>query len=98
MSFRSVFVALVIGFGLIVGGFLINRQRPAGETSPAARRDMVRATGKCAECHTTQQYSVVHEYELSAPRREGRELPGVPPAGPGPGQAVSTTASSIAKA
>ena len=70
MSFRSVFIALVIGFGLIVGGFLINRQRPAGETSQGSA-DMVRATGKCAECHTTQHYSIVHEYELSAHAAKG---------------------------
>jgi hypothetical protein len=33
MSFRSVFIALVIGFGLVLAGFLINRQRPASDTS-----------------------------------------------------------------
>ncbi len=26
---------------------------------------LVRATGKCAECHYNQQYSIVHEYETS---------------------------------
>jgi hydroxylamine dehydrogenase len=25
----------------------------------------VQATGKCAECHLHQQYSVVHEFEMS---------------------------------
>ena len=70
MSFRSIFIALVIGFGLIVGGYLVNRQRPAVETSQASA-DMVRATGKCAECHTEQQYSIVHEYELSAHAKKG---------------------------
>jgi hypothetical protein len=65
MSFRSVFVALVIGFGLVLAGFLVNRQRPASDTSQGSAA-MVRATGKCAECHTEQDYSIVHEYELSA--------------------------------
>src|SRR5687768_6723779 len=65
MSFRSIFIALVIGFGLVLAGFLVNRQRPAVETSQATAA-MVRATGKCAECHTTRHYSIVHEYELSA--------------------------------
>ena len=53
MSFRSVFIALVIAFGLILAGYLINRQRPAVETaqSSAAR---VKATGKCAECHRSR--------------------------------------------
>jgi hypothetical protein len=33
--------------------------------------ESVRATGKCAECHTAQQYSVVHEYEMSRHARRG---------------------------
>jgi hydroxylamine dehydrogenase len=70
MSFRSVFIALVIGFGLVLAGFLINRQRPGVETDqPNAAH--VRATGKCAECHSQQHHSIVHEYELSAHAREG---------------------------
>ena len=70
MSFRSIFIALVIGFGLVVAGFLVNRQRPDVETSQATA-SMVRATGKCAECHSTRQYSIVHEYELSAHAAKG---------------------------
>lgn len=70
MSFRSVFIALVIGFGLVLAGFLINRQRPAGDTSQGSAA-MVRATGKCAECHTEQHYAIVHEYELSAHAAKG---------------------------
>jgi nitrate/TMAO reductase-like tetraheme cytochrome c subunit len=70
MSFRSVFIALVIGFGLVAGGFLINRQRPVGETAESSAA-LVRASGKCAECHTEQQYSIVHEYELSAHAAKG---------------------------
>jgi hypothetical protein len=26
---------------------------------------LIRASGKCAECHINQQYSIVHEYSLS---------------------------------
>src|SRR5262249_7452157 len=64
MSFRSVFIAIVVSFGLILAGFLVNRQRPAPETvRPSA--SLVRASGKCAECHTQQQHSIVAEYELS---------------------------------
>ena len=64
MSFRSVFVAVVIAFAPILAAFLINRARPTSETGqPSA--DLVRATGKCAECHARLQYSVVHEYETS---------------------------------
>ena len=73
MSFRSVFVAVVIAFALILAAFLINRARPKFETEqPSA--DLVRATGKCAECHARTQYSVVHEYEMSTARQKRREL------------------------
>ena len=70
MSFRSVFLAVVIAFVLVLGAFLINRARPSVETDqPNAQ--LVRATGKCAECHARTQYSVVHEYEMSAHARKG---------------------------
>jgi hypothetical protein len=70
MSFRPVFIAVVIAFGLIVGAFLVNRARPRVEVDqPSAAA--VRATGKCAECHTRQQYSVVHEYEMSRHAQQG---------------------------
>ncbi len=65
MQFRSVFVAVVVSFALILSAFLMNRARPRVETEqPSA--DFVRASGKCAECHARLQYSVVHEYEMSA--------------------------------
>ena len=70
MSFRPVFIAVVIAFALIVGAFLVNRARPQVETDrPSAA--FVRASGKCAECHVQQQYSVVHEYELSVHAERG---------------------------
>lgn len=70
MSFRSIFIALVIGFGLVLAGFLVNSRRPAVETMEVSA-SMIRAGGKCAECHSTQQYAVVHEYELSAHAKKG---------------------------
>jgi hydroxylamine dehydrogenase len=70
MSFRSVFIAVVIAFALILGAFLINRARPRVETDqPGA--EFVRASGKCAECHSRLQYSVVHEYEMSKHAAKG---------------------------
>jgi hypothetical protein len=70
MSFRSVFIAVTISFALILGAFLVNRARPRVETEqPTA--DFVRASGKCAECHARLQYSVVHEYEMSAHAKHG---------------------------
>jgi len=65
MSFRSVFIALVIGFGLVLAALLINAQRPRVEVDQPTVA-LVRATGKCAECHARLQHSVVHEYQLSA--------------------------------
>lgn len=70
MSFRSVFIAVILAFALILAAFLLNRARPKVETQqPTA--DLVRATGKCAECHARTQYSVVHEYEMSMHARKG---------------------------
>jgi hydroxylamine dehydrogenase len=70
MSFRSVFIAVVVAFALIVSAFLVNRARPRVETDqPTA--SLVRASGKCAECHSQQQYSVVHEYEMSRHAQRG---------------------------
>src|SRR5262245_61579619 len=70
MSFRSVFIAIVIGFALIVAAFMINRQRPKVETDQP-NASLVRATGKCAECNLRQQYSVVHEFEMSKHAEKG---------------------------
>ncbi|HSM79409.1 MAG TPA: multiheme c-type cytochrome [Bryobacteraceae bacterium] len=70
MPFRPVFIAIVIGFALVVSAFLINRQRPkADQRQPSAA--LVKASGKCAACHYQQQYSVVHEYEMSVHAQRG---------------------------
>jgi hydroxylamine dehydrogenase len=70
MRFQTVFVAIVVAFALVIGAFLINRERPKVETEqPSAA--LVRASGRCAECHYRQQYSVVHEYEMSEHARRG---------------------------
>jgi hydroxylamine dehydrogenase len=70
MSFRPVFIAVIVAFGLIIGAFLVNRARPRVEVEQPSV-DAVRATGKCAECHTAQQYSIVHEYEMSRHAQRG---------------------------
>jgi hypothetical protein len=70
MSFRSVFIAVVLGFSLILAGYLVNRQRPAVETEQSGA-DFVKASGKCAECHSRMQYSVIHEFELSVHAKKG---------------------------
>jgi hypothetical protein len=70
MSSRSLFIALVIGFGLVLAGFLINRRRPVSDTSQGSAA-MMRVTGKCAECHTEKGYAIVHQYESSAHAAKG---------------------------
>jgi hydroxylamine dehydrogenase len=51
MSLRAVFIALVIATALIVAALLVNSRRPRVVTEqPTAQ--FVRATGKCAECHS----------------------------------------------
>ncbi|HWB10986.1 MAG TPA: multiheme c-type cytochrome [Pirellulales bacterium] len=64
MSFRGVFIAIVVATALLVAALMLNRYRPQAVTQqPTAA--LVRASGKCAACHSNLQYSVVHEYELS---------------------------------
>jgi hydroxylamine dehydrogenase len=64
MSFRGVFIAVFLGTALLVAAFMINARRPQTEIArPSA--DLVRATGKCAECHRKETSAVVHEYEMS---------------------------------
>ena len=70
MNFRAVFIAIVIGTGLIVSAYIVNSRRPAIVTQqPTA--DYVKASGKCAECHRNNQYSIVHEYEMSKHAAKG---------------------------
>lgn len=70
MQFRAVFIATVIGFALVVSAFLINSRRPVSDVGGKGAA-FTRASGKCAECHSQLQYSVVHEFELSAHARRG---------------------------
>jgi hypothetical protein len=70
MTFRSVFLAVVIAFALVLAAFLLNRERPKNETEQASA-ELVKATGKCAECHARTTYSVVHEYEMSMHAQKG---------------------------
>ncbi len=64
VSFKSVFIAVVLGTAIIVAALLINARRPAVETAqPSA--DLVRAAGKCAECHRRETSAIVDQYERS---------------------------------
>jgi hypothetical protein len=65
MSFRSIFWAVVVGTALLVGAIYLHEARPDKEVEqPTAA--LVRATGKCAECHRQETAAVVQEYERSA--------------------------------
>ena len=64
MSFRGVFITVFLGTAMIVAAFMVNARRPRSDLAqPTAA--LVRATGKCAECHRQETSAVVHEYELS---------------------------------
>src|SRR5215831_3662576 len=70
MNFRAVFIAITIATAMIVAAYLVNSRRPRVVVEqPSAA--FVRASGKCAECHLNTQYSVVHEFEMSAHAKKG---------------------------
>jgi hypothetical protein len=63
-SFKSVFIAVFLSASIVTAAFLINRARPAVETTqPSAA--LVKATGKCAECHRRETSAIVHQFERS---------------------------------
>ena len=70
MKFAGVFIAVIIGTALIAAAMIINSFRPA-VVSRQPTPEFIRATGKCAECHSRTQYSIVHEYELSVHAAKG---------------------------
>ncbi len=64
MSFRAIFVAVLLSTALIAAALIVNARRPAVETAqPTAA--LVRASGKCAECHRRETRAIVVEYERS---------------------------------
>ncbi|MCH9024968.1 MAG: nitrate reductase [candidate division Zixibacteria bacterium] len=68
MTFRNVFIAVFIGTALIVAAMLINKARPIIETTQPAP-EYVRASGKCAECHSRETSAIVHQFSMSAHAR-----------------------------
>lgn len=70
MSFRSIFVAVVIGTALVLAAFMVNQRRPSIERhQPSAA--LVTATGKCAECHRRETAAVIDQYERSRHAEKG---------------------------
>lgn len=63
MSFKSVFISVVIAVGLILSALVVNQQRPSQDNKE--QKELVRASGKCAECHRNETSSIVHQFEKS---------------------------------
>ncbi len=64
MSFRSIFLAIAISGALLVSALLIHRARPRTDTDQPLP-ELVRATGRCAQCHREETPAVVHQFERS---------------------------------
>jgi hydroxylamine dehydrogenase len=69
-SFGSVFIAIVIAAALIIAAFIINSRRPRVETEQPGAAN-VRASGKCAECHSRETPAIVQEYGMSRHAAKG---------------------------
>jgi hypothetical protein len=70
MKFKHVFLAVFIGTALVVAAFLFNRARPDHQVEQPSP-EHVKATGKCAECHSRETGAVVHQFESSVHAKEG---------------------------
>jgi hypothetical protein len=70
MSFRAIFIAVLVSVSLIAAALILNARRPAVETKqPTAA--LVRASGKCAECHRRETGAMVVEFERSQHAAKG---------------------------
>ncbi len=63
-SFKSVFIATGVSTALVVGAWMLSRNRPSTGAEEQSSQH-VKATGKCASCHRAETSSIVHEYERS---------------------------------
>jgi len=64
MAFRGVFLAVVLSTAMIVSAFMVQSRRPRSEVMRATPA-LVKATGKCADCHRHETAAVVHEFDMS---------------------------------
>lgn len=64
LSFGSIFLTVVIATALVVGAFLLHRERPAAVTQQPSP-DLVKASGECAACHRRETRAIVREFERS---------------------------------
>jgi len=70
IHFAPIFIAVFLGTALIVAALLINAKRPAIETGQPSPQ-LVKASGKCAQCHRHETEAVVIEYETSKHMAKG---------------------------
>ena len=70
MSFRGVFIAIFLGTAMVVSAFVLQSRRPRIEVDRSTAA-LIKATGKCAECHRQETSAIVHEYEMSRHGAEG---------------------------
>ncbi|AKV00377.1 Hydroxylamine oxidoreductase [Labilithrix luteola] len=70
MSYRAIFASVVIASALVVSAFLIHRARPEVERNqPTAA--LVKASGKCAECHRHETSAIIDQFERSRHAEKG---------------------------
>jgi len=70
MSFRAIFISIVIGTGLIIAALILHQKRPQTEIAEPTP-EFVRASGKCAECHRRETAAIVVEFEQSRHSADG---------------------------
>jgi len=64
MNFKNIFISIVFATAMVVAAFLIHRARPSVELDQPGP-EYVRATGKCAECHSHETSAIIHQYSTS---------------------------------
>ncbi|MCY4568898.1 MAG: multiheme c-type cytochrome [Candidatus Poribacteria bacterium] len=70
MSFKSIFISVLLAATLIVIVLIFNANRPEIDTAQPSP-DFVRATGKCATCHRRETSAIIHQFERSEHAKNG---------------------------
>ncbi len=64
MTFRHIFVSIILATAMLVAAFVVHSVRPDLETAQPGP-EYIRATGKCAECHRRETSAIVHQFSMS---------------------------------
>lgn len=70
MSFRAIFWSVAIGVSLVLLAVLLHEKRPTYQTDHP-NPQLIKASGKCAECHRQETSAVVHQFETSKHAEKG---------------------------